>query len=133
MSVHREDHELAAIVVPDGRRLQRRYGAVAARLYARRVRLVTHRLVSINADGTVDTKGDANSSIDPWHVPKRSIIGGVVLAPHLVGFFLVYLRTPPGAASILLSILFAWQTWALLRTFDEKHPRPSTGAVAGSS
>ncbi len=75
--------------------------------------LVTHRLVAIHPDGTVDTKGDADRSLDPWHVRTSDIVGGVVLAPHLVGFALVYVRSPLGAASLLLAVLLVWQTVGL--------------------
>lgn len=79
---------------------------------------VTHRLVAINANGTIVTKGDADQSVDPWRAPRSSIVGGVVLAPHFVGFALLYLRTAPGAASILLALLVLWQTVGLTRTLQ---------------
>jgi signal peptidase len=71
---------------------------------------VTHRLISINAKGLITTKGDANATADPWHPPKSQIIGGVV--PEL-GYWLVYLKSPLGAASVLLAMLAIWQIWAL--------------------
>jgi signal peptidase len=74
---------------------------------------VTHRLVSINAAGLITTKGDANASADPWHVPKSQIIGGVVATMPEVGYWLVYLKSPLGAASVLLALLAIWQIWAL--------------------
>ena len=76
---------------------------------------VTHRLVAANPDGTFDTKGDANRTIDPWRIRRADIIGGVVAAPHFVGYALVYLKLPAGAASILLAILAVWQAAALTR------------------
>jgi len=79
---------------------------------------VTHRLVAIGHDGTIVTKGDADTSTDPWRVPRSSILGGVVLAPHFVGFALVYLRSPLGAASILLALLAVWQTVGLTRALQ---------------
>jgi signal peptidase len=77
---------------------------------------VTHRLISINADGLITTKGDANASVDPWHVPKSQIIGGVVTTMPEVGYWLVYLKSPVGAASVLLALLAMWQIWALGKT-----------------
>lgn len=79
---------------------------------------VTHRLVAFNPDGTVDTKGDADETRDPWHVRRSHIVGGVVLAPHFVGFALVYVRTPLGAASILLAFLAVSQTVGLARALQ---------------
>ena len=84
--------------------------------------LVTHRLVAIHPDGTVDTKGDADRSIDPWHIRTREIVGGVVLAPHLVGFALVYVRSPLGAASLLLALLLVWQTFGLTKPREGREP-----------
>jgi signal peptidase len=102
--------------------------------------LVTHRLLSFNADGMTNTKGDGNKTADPWHVQRSAIVGGVVLAPHEVGFLLVYLKTPAGAASILLLILFIWQTFGLDREFEEKERQREkqkaglqTEALPGSS
>ncbi|HST13365.1 MAG TPA: signal peptidase I [Gaiellaceae bacterium] len=79
---------------------------------------VTHRLVAFNADGTVDTKGDGNDTRDPWHVPRADIVGGVVLAPHYVGFVLVYIRSPLGAGSLLLACIAVWQTVGLARSLQ---------------
>jgi len=83
---------------------------------------VTHRLVAISSTGMTTTKGDANRSVDPWHVPKSQIIGGVVAAPRQVGYWLEYLKNPVGLASILLSLLVCWQIWALA---GQGQPGPS--------
>jgi signal peptidase I len=84
---------------------------------------VTHRLISINADGLITTKGDANATADPWHVPKSQIIGGVVAAMPQVGYWLVYFKHPFGLASIVLALLVVWQIWALgASASEEKAP-----------
>jgi signal peptidase I len=74
---------------------------------------VTHRLVSIDANGIITTKGDANATADPWHVPQSQIIGGVVKTVPELGYWLVYLRHPYGLVSIVLAMLVIWQIWAL--------------------
>ena len=80
--------------------------------------VITHRLESIDADGNITTKGDANRSVDPWHPPKSNIIGGVVAAPRYVGWLLVFLgRTPTGALSILLLLSCFWQSNRFARGF----------------
>lgn len=76
---------------------------------------VTHRLVSINAAGLTTTKGDANATVDPWHVPKAQIIGGVVLAPRFVGYWILYFKNPLGIVSALVAVLVVWQILTLLR------------------
>ena len=74
---------------------------------------VTHRLISINAQGMITTKGDANATADPWHVPKSQIIGGVVTTMPEVGYWPEYLKSPLGLASVLLALLACWQIWSL--------------------
>jgi signal peptidase I len=74
---------------------------------------VTHRLVSIDPDGMITTKGDANATADPWHVPQSQIVGGVVKTMPEVGYWLVYLKHPYGLASVVLAMLVIWQIWAL--------------------
>ena len=86
---------------------------------------VTHRLISINAAGLITTKGDANATADPWHPPKSQIIGGVVTTMPEVGYWLVYLKSPLGASSVLLAMLAIWQIWALgSSTLPEAVPTP---------
>jgi signal peptidase I len=87
---------------------------------------VTHRLISINAAGLITTKGDANATADPWHPPKSQIIGGVVATVPELGYWLVYLKSPLGASSVLLAMLAIWQIWALgSSTLPEAVPTPA--------
>jgi signal peptidase len=74
--------------------------------------IITHRLVSISAAGTITTKGDANATLDPWHVRTSAIIGGVIASPPELGYWLTYLKNPVGLASILASVLLLWQIWS---------------------
>lgn len=83
---------------------------------------VTHRLVGINAEGFTVTKGDANRSDDPWHVPTNQIIGGVVMAPRDVGYWIVFFKSPLGIASALLTIVCVWQLWSIAETNTEDSP-----------
>jgi len=73
--------------------------------------VITHRLIAIHSDGTIDTKGDANATIDPWHVSTKAIIGEVVASPAHLGYWLVYLRNPLGLLSILVAAVACWQIW----------------------
>lgn len=90
----------SAVVVRDG---QYKVGEVVA--YQRDHQVITHRLISINPNGRITTKGDANRSADPWHVPQDHIIGSVVAAPHMVGYWLVYVKNPLGMVSIVLCLI----------------------------
>ena len=82
--------------------------------------VITHRLVAIHADGTIDTKGDANATIDPWHVSTKAIIGEVVASPAHLGYWLIFLKNPLGLLSILLAVLLCWQIWS----FDGGQKQP---------
>jgi len=73
--------------------------------------VITHRLVGLNPDGTLITKGDANTTIDPWKTTRADVIGRVVAAPREVGYWLVYLRNPAGLGSLagcLICITLIW-------------------------
>jgi signal peptidase len=74
--------------------------------------VITHRLVSITPDGTITTKGDANTTTDPWSVAKKDVIGGVIAAPSELGYWLMYFKNPLGIASIFLAMLMCWQIYA---------------------
>ena len=90
---------------------------------------VTHRLISINAQGLTTTKGDANATVDPWHVPKKQIIGGVVMAPRYLGDVITFVRKPVGLGSIFLVILVIMMIWKHTKAppsdseLDKKHAR----------
>ena len=51
--------------------------------------IVTHRLVVQNQDGTLGTKGDANTTIDPSFLPPDKVIGGVVANIPMAPFWLI--------------------------------------------
>jgi signal peptidase len=80
--------------------------------------VVTHRLISVDSDGEIVTRGDANATPDPWHLTTRSIIGGVVsYLPHL-GYWLQFLKNPFGLLAILCAVAVCWQLW----TFADPAP-----------
>jgi hypothetical protein len=65
----------------------------------------SHRVVALNADGSVSTKGDLNGTVDPWRVHAQDMIGRVdarwwdlgwlvkAVPVLLVGTLLVWLLT----------------------------------------
>jgi signal peptidase len=75
--------------------------------------VVTHRLVRVNSDGTAVTKGDANTTADPWTIKTSAIIGGVIAAPPELGYWLMYLKNPFGLMSVLLAAVVCWQLLSL--------------------
>ena len=82
--------------------------------YYEQGQVITHRLVNINANGTIVTKGDANPTVDPWHPKTTAIIGGVIAAPPHLGYWLMYLKNPLGLASILLAAVTCWLIWSFV-------------------
>lgn len=70
---------------------------------------VTHRIVSIHSDG-VQTKGDANESIDAKRIPFSAIKGRLVFSLPYVGYFLITIQTPPYSYVVGLA-LFIFLTW----------------------
>jgi signal peptidase len=55
--------------------------------------LVTHRVADIATDGSLTTRGDANSSPDPYVVASQDILGVTRYSLPLVGRPLVWLRS----------------------------------------
>lgn len=84
---------------------------------------VTHRLIAINAAGIITTKGDANPTVDPWRIPKRFIIGGVVRTVPVLGFLWAYIfMTWQGPASILVFIIGMVLLWLIAKESDSAQP-----------
>jgi len=92
--------------------------------------VITHRLIAINANGTIDTKGDANATEDPWHVSTSAIIGGVVASPAHLGYWLMYLKNPLGLGSILLAALTCWLIWSFVGAVTPAERETSPPAFA---
>jgi signal peptidase I len=86
--------------------------------------IVTHRLISINADGNITTKGDANSAVDPSHPPVSNIVGGVVASPHFAGRAMVIFRQPTGIPSFvcLFIAIVLWPPREEEDTQDQEAP-----------
>ncbi|HTC71017.1 MAG TPA: LamG-like jellyroll fold domain-containing protein [Acidothermaceae bacterium] len=89
----------------------------------------SHRVVAINPDGTLTTKGDANQSVDSVHVPVSSVIGLGRLLVRYVGLPLIWAQKGEWIKLALLaaSIWFA----ALLVMRDVDVPVPETDPGGG--
>lgn len=77
--------------------------------------VITHRLIGVNADGTLSTKGDANASADSWNLNKADVIGGVRGSVPELGFWFAYFQNPWGIGSLVFSLLSVWLLWPLVR------------------
>jgi signal peptidase I len=60
---------------------------------ARPNHMLTHRVVSINEDGSLTTKGDANPTVDNVPVPPDAVTGMGRLLVQFVGLPVVWVRT----------------------------------------
>lgn len=75
--------------------------------------VVTHRFVGVNPDGTLITKGDGNTTVDPWKTTRADVIGGVVGAPRELGYWLMYLRNPAGVGSLIGCVVCIALIWSI--------------------
>ncbi|HEY5051380.1 MAG TPA: S26 family signal peptidase, partial [Acidothermaceae bacterium] len=69
----------------------------------------SHRVVAINSDGTLTTKGDANQSVDSVHVKVSAVVGLGRLLVRYVGLPLIWVQKGQWLkfALLLASIWFA--------------------------
>ena len=96
--------------------------------------IFTHRITRLaTLDGVsyMETKGDANATVDPSLTPLDHVMGRVVITLPLVGFIIAWLALPSGMASALLAALTLYVALWLL---DEGEPEPeeATQPDAGS-
>ena len=85
--------------------------------------VVTHRLVARRSDGMLVTKGDANRTADPGLTSPARVIGGVIAAPRMLGYWLVYLKNPAGAASLLLTLVCLWLVYSITEDLAGRQQR----------
>jgi signal peptidase len=94
------------------------------------------RLVSLDGGAYIETKGDANPSVDPALTPLTHVIGRVSSALPAVGFLMADLATPLGAAVALLAALTLLAAlWLIDEGADEdeaEEERPAQQPVPSS-
>lgn len=70
---------------------------------------VTHRIAEKRADGSgFVTKGDANSSPDPYIVASDDIVGEVVAVARGLGSFVTFVQSPVGTVTAVAVIALIW-------------------------
>jgi len=89
--------------------------------------VVTHRLVAVNADGGLVTRGDANEADDASPVRAADVMGGVVASPPKIGFWVVYFQNPLLLGSLVLGGLSFWLVFS-----SEEEAEPETILVAAA-
>jgi signal peptidase I len=89
---------------------------------ARAGTIKSHRVVTINPDGTLTTKGDANPTVDSVHLQVSQVVGLGRLLVRWVGLPLIWAQT---GAWLQLG-LFAFSLWIgallIMRDTDDKQP-----------
>ena len=73
--------------------------------YAINGQVVTHRLLEINPDGTLVTKGDNMNQVDPFPVTTEDILGKVTTVVPGAGPVLGFLTSPAGIFSGIAVVL----------------------------
>lgn len=96
--------------------------------------VITHRLIRRTVAGTLITKGDANRSADPWTTIPAQVIGGVVAAPRMLGYWLQYLKDPAGLASLFVLIVCFWLIYSITVDLAERQQKAQAlAAEAGAA
>jgi len=79
--------------------------------------IYTHRIIGIDADGGIHTRGDVNGATDPWTLTQENLVGApALLVPHLgwlfraapillIGTLIISVLTSPFADRITRSSL----------------------------
>jgi signal peptidase I len=75
--------------------------------------VVTHRITDITPAGLIHTKGDANRTEDVWDIRPDQVRGSVSMKITHLGYLLVFLHQPSGAASLSLTVLALVLLWTL--------------------
>ncbi len=91
---------------------------------------VTHRIITVNEDGSYETKGDFNNAADKEFVTADRIIGEFWFRIPKLGFVANYAQTPVGMAlfigvPLLLFLFFD----SLIRAKDNKKSKKKSASV----
>lgn len=76
--------------------------------------VVSHRLIAVNPDGSLSTKGDANQTDDPLTINRADVIGGVVSSIKGLGFWAMYFKNPLTYFLIVLAVFDVALIWSFV-------------------
>lgn len=86
--------------------------------------IVTHRILSVNSDGSFVTKGDANEGADQSRVKPEAVVGKVFVSIPYLGHVLCFLSLLPGKAGmaclLILGIAVVWLFDAIYSISEKK-------------
>jgi signal peptidase len=82
---------------------------------------ITHRVVRINEDGCMITKGDANQTEDSQMVRPEQVTGIVIGAIPLAGYLVALLRTPQILCLLALLFIMKHLYYPILKKIQKNH------------
>lgn len=91
--------------------------------------VITHRLMIIEGAGgntQFKTMGDANDSLDQESIAPDKVLGKVFLKAHHIGFLVVFLKSIPGFAMLIIlpALLFiGLELWDMKKEFEKEVER----------
>lgn len=96
--------------------------------------LVTHRVNDIGHSSPLyfETRGDANTSPDPFTVPARNLVGKIILHIPYAGYATEFLKTPFGfvlgllVPALIVIVMYLRNVWRFLN-----RDKQSSNEVAG--
>jgi len=94
--------------------------------------IFTHRITRVvaHADGLwVETKGDANPTVDPSLTPVGQVIGRVSRSIPYAGFLLALLSVPSGVLLVIFVAAFLLAISWLLESYELSGPRPAPAST----
>jgi signal peptidase I len=95
--------------------------------------VVTHRITDITKAGLIHTKGDANRTADVWDIRPDQVKGSVAMHISGLGYLLVFMHQPSGAASIALAALAVLLLWKVFFPTESDSANKADGAEGSDS
>lgn len=96
-------------------------GEIAVFVDPRSGDVVSHRVVSVNTDGSIVTKGDVNAANDPVPVPAANIRGQVRWIVPLVGWPRVWLGAGQWLSLLITMLAMLGALWLARYGLDTRH------------
>lgn len=99
--------------------------------------IISHRVISINENRTISTKGDNNDVIDNFVVNENELKGKIVLSLNWVASIVSYCRKPYGIIKLLTYIVsliifvfsIKYLVKQLLKRKDDEHKKIEKGDI----
>lgn len=97
---------------------------------------VTHRIVNVNSDGSFQTKGDANNTVDEKEITARDIFGRQLFFLSYIGQLIIFLKTPQGFFSLIffpITMFLIIELWNLKKEIKKHFEAKVIGKMEAGS